>query len=106
MIRRGKLCSTCLGKCNEIPSTAEPLELECPICSGGGCQHCDDGWFQVQGCPKTFCESIIPSLDLIDLFHKGIPPVGGGSLDQSEWFISAARTLRHDEEAINADGKN
>lgn len=41
---------------------------------------------------------------LIDLFHKGIPPIAGGSLDQSAGFIDAAQQLRNDEAKLKAMG--
>ena len=35
---------------------------------------------------------------MIELFKKGLPPVAGGSLDQSVWFIEAASTLEREDE--------
>jgi hypothetical protein len=49
------------------------------------------------GCPQTFCKEIIPVLGLIDLFEKGLPPINGGTLDQSAWFIEASRVLASEE---------
>lgn len=34
---------------------------------------------------------------MIDLFEKGLPPIAGGTLDQSVWFIEAARILSNEE---------
>jgi len=47
-----------------------------------------------------------PLIPLADLFAKGIPPVSGGVLDQSAWFIQASRILERDEETIKAERNN
>jgi len=57
----------------------------------------------VNGCPNQFCRPISQSLQLIDLFEKGLPPVGGGTLDQSVWFLEAATVLRNEEATIKAE---
>lgn len=31
---------------------------------------------------------------LIDLFEAGLPPVAGGALNQTAWFLDAARELK------------
>lgn len=36
---------------------------------------------------------MIDAANLIDLFNKGMPPVAGGSLDQTAWFIEAVQIL-------------
>ena len=38
-----------------------------------------------------------PTIDLIDMFHGGMPPIIGGVLDQAAWFIDAAKWLKRDE---------
>jgi hypothetical protein len=40
------------------------------------------------------------TVHLADLFGKGLPPVAGGALDQSVWFLEAERALRIDELTI------
>jgi hypothetical protein len=35
---------------------------------------------------------------MIELFNKGLPPIAGGSLDQSVWFIQAASTLNREDD--------
>jgi hypothetical protein len=37
---------------------------------------------------------------LIDLYAQGLPPVAGGALDQSAWFIEASRRLKADEQQL------
>jgi len=40
--------------------------------------------------------------ELVDLFHSGMPPVAGGSMDQTVWFIEAARQLKNDEARLKS----
>jgi hypothetical protein len=40
---------------------------------------------------------------MTELFGKGLPPVAGGVLDQSAWFINASRFLESEEAAIKAE---
>jgi len=44
--------------------------------------------------------------ELIDLFHKGLPPVAGGSLDQSAQFLNAARLLKSYENEFRQNRAN
>lgn len=55
------------------------------------------------GCPNDYCREIVPTLDLIDFFHNGNMPIAGGVLDQSSWFLSAARFLKAEEDRIEAE---
>ena len=32
--------------------------------------------------------------NLVDLFESGLPPVAGGSLNQTAWFLDAAREIK------------
>jgi hypothetical protein len=92
------LCSTCSDKnCNDIGSEAEPLEIECQQCGGIGCDGCTQGFIRIEGCPQQYCKEIVPAIGLIDLFEKGLPPITGGALDQSVWFLEAARILGNEE---------
>jgi len=47
------------------------------------------------------------TIQMIDLFDRGILPVTGGALDQSSWFLSAERCYRLEEALIRSedDGK-
>jgi hypothetical protein len=56
-----------------------------------------DGVFELDGCPNSFCSKVVSSLDLFDLFHKGLPPVAGGVMDQSVSFIQASRFFEAEE---------
>ena len=98
MIRAAKLCRSCgMGRCRDLGTDAEPIEVDCPQCGGDGCQACDDGTFKVIGCPNKFCRDVSGTIELIELFKKGLPPVAGGSLDQAAWFIAAAATLERED---------
>jgi hypothetical protein len=91
-IRNGKICRHCTAKtCKDKGTETEPISFECPACEGHGCDACDDGYFQIDGCPNAFCRTVIPAIELIDLFEKGLPPVSGGALNQSASFLSAAK---------------
>jgi hypothetical protein len=40
---------------------------------------------------------------MVDFLDKGLMPVAGGVLDQSYWFMQAARLLKNDEAKIRAE---
>lgn len=82
---------------------SEPISFECPSCSGAGCDKCQDGYIDFIGCPQQECSSIVDAVELIDLFKKGLPPVSGGTLDQSVWFLDAAKYLEHEESKLKAE---
>lgn len=104
MIRQGKLCRHCTVKqCKDKGTAAEPIEIECPTCNGQGCEHCNEGYIRIDGCPNQQCGDIAFVVKLADLFDKGMPPVQGGALDQSAWFLDAVAILRNDEAAVKAE---
>jgi hypothetical protein len=45
---------------------------------------------------------MVPLVELADLFEKCIPPIAGGALDQSAWFLKAVKILSSDESEIKA----
>jgi len=55
------------------------------------------------GCPNRISAEVHPTLDLIDFFHDGNMPVAGGVLDQSAWFLDAARFLKAEENRIDME---
>lgn len=107
MIRQGRLCRTCTNVCKnnpKEPEAVESIEIECPECSGNGCSDCQEtGAFEIDGCPNDFCRSVAQLATLADLFAKGIPPVAGGALDQSNSFIEAVRILESEEAKAKAE---
>lgn len=46
---------------------------------------------------------MLGALPFIDLFGDGVPPVQGGVLDQSSWFVSAYRRLKFEENLIQLE---
>lgn len=104
LIRFGRICRQCTnGKCNE---DQVGIEIECPSCNGLGCKACDDGRFTVGECPNKFCSDVANVAGLAELFYEGLPPVAGGVLDQSAWFVNAARFLRNEEMRTKAELNN
>ena len=92
------LCRYCTrGTCRSLCTADNRVEVECPLCDGDGCKECQDGTFELDGCPNSFCSQIISSLDLFELFQKGLPPIVGGVLDQSIGFIEAAQFFQAEE---------
>ena len=41
-------------------------------------------------------------IEYAELFYKGLPPVAGGMLDQTYWFLTAARYVRYVESFVKA----
>lgn len=105
MIRYGMLCSSCRGSCKNEGIDSQPIEIECPECDGhaDGCDHCREGFVQIQGCPQKFCSDVVEAVQLFDLYEKGLPPIAGGALDQSAWFIDAFSRFRYEEAAIKVE---
>lgn len=77
--------------------------MECPSCDGEGCDECIDGEFGISGCPNSYCRSVISTIDLIELFEKGLPPVSGGVLNQSASFLNAAKYFAIQNQLAKAD---
>ena len=61
------------------------------------------GMINILGCPNKYCRDIVPLATVVDLFAKGIPPIAGGSLDQSAWFLEASRFLQSEDATIGRD---
>jgi len=40
------------------------------------------------------------TIQLIDFFEKGHPPVTGGTLNQTAWFINAATALKSEDNRV------
>jgi len=73
-----------------LPSEAIPIDVACPRCEEAGCDDCDGaGTFSLTSCPKKMLDwELVQVIRYAELFGKGLPPVAGGSLDQSAWFIN------------------
>ncbi|HUP80694.1 MAG TPA: hypothetical protein VM260_19245, partial [Pirellula sp.] len=70
--------------------------MQCPNCEGFGCGYCVHGTIEIKGCPNEYCREVACVIPMIDLFEKGLPPVNGGVLDQSAWFVDAVRLLANE----------
>jgi len=46
---------------------------------------------------------VISTIDLIELFEKGLPPVSGGVLNQSASFLNAAKYFAIQNQLAKAD---
>jgi len=95
------LCRDCIGKCHDLGTDAQPIDIECPECSGVGCHRCHgqpvNGFLRIDGCPNIACHEIAPAAELIDWVKQGHWPIAGGVLDQSAWFVEAARYLKNED---------
>lgn len=103
LVRNGKLCRRCRGECLEGISKQEHAEIECPICSGEGCEHCDDGFFSLFECARTFTRELIRPMNMAIASDKGFLPVAGGLLDQSAWFLDLMTTLHNEQNKLDAE---
>lgn len=55
---------------------------------------CDGGQFAVAACPLEYVSQPVWELvGLADLWEKGIPPVAGGALDQTAYFVASAQIV-------------
>ncbi len=60
------------------------------MCHGVGCDECEAGKVLITGCPYEAIEpSTVEVLRVAEFWKKGIPPVAGGYLDQTDWIIEA-----------------
>ena len=101
LIRTGKWCKDCTGNtCADVGRKS----IECVSCRGAGCELCERGQVWVNDCPHNHLRPIAGTLQMIDMADKGHLPVGGGVLDQSQWFISAYEWFTRDVKQIEADG--
>jgi hypothetical protein len=56
----------------------------------------------IRGCPNHYCREVADAIPLMDLFEKGLPPISGGTLDQSASFLEACRIFRNEETLAGA----
>ena len=103
-ISLGEVCNKCSGdKCYDRPDGHSPLEIECPVCDGKGCDACKRGWIIIDDCPKErVTHETMECMGAARWFEKGLPPVAGGVLDQCKAFTSAADFIWREQAAIKA----
>lgn len=68
------------------------MEEDCPSCHKRGCKECGGtGRFVIDKCPREFVGSAFNDLfRYAAMFERGLPPIAGGVLDQSPWFLEFA----------------
>lgn len=88
MIRGGVACARCVGgRCVDPPTEMEPLEIECPACSGLGCGSCERGWIVITGCAKRWLGAWpVEFVQLADLFRRGHGIAGSCVMDETKHF--------------------
>jgi hypothetical protein len=69
--------------------------MQCPGCNGPGCDECrQSGACQIDCCPLEYIGwDTWELLDYAILYEKGLPPIAGGAMDQTAYFIAAARWI-------------
>jgi NADPH-dependent 7-cyano-7-deazaguanine reductase QueF-like protein len=69
----------------------------CVICGGNSysCNECGgSGVFEITQCPIEWIEDWVwQMIELSELYEKGLPPVAGGVLDQSAYFVKFAKAV-------------
>lgn len=106
-MRSGLLCKSCGNECRDLPTEAEPIEIECVVCDGldDDCEACNrTGRMPIRTCPREFIGAIVTrAVNMISHAMQGSFPVTGGVLDQSAQFIRAMDYLRAQHNRIDAE---
>lgn len=99
------ICKHCTAtKCHDCPTPQEPIEIECVACDGHGCEHCTNGYQVIDSCPRKLIDGdAYECLLLAEMYEKGLPPVAGGTLDQSQWFLSLYRYAQNQKSVIESN---
>lgn len=90
------------------PTPQSPILLVCPRCDRkqSDCPSCGGrGTFRVEQHPRQLVPPWVWRVcQLADMYlDHGVPPVGGGSLEQSNWFSEAAMFCIGDRDRILAE---
>lgn len=72
------------------------MSIACLSCNEAGCDDCDGrGYVDLTECPKQMIDrKTLRAIRMADLMREGLPPVAGGVLDQSAWFVSFYECFR------------
>lgn len=73
--------------------------MPCTECSGAGCEWCTDGRFEVKGCPGEWCGGYAELIRMARFARRGAWPVLGGTLDQTQWCVTAFGFIDAEERA-------
>jgi len=46
---------------------------------------------------------MIPTVQMIEDYYRGVPPVAGGVYDQAAFFVNVARYWKREEMLVDAD---
>ena len=86
-------------------SESEPALIECAGCAGSGCDACEQvGEIRLTKCPReAVAEDVWRLIEMADLTKRGLPPVGGGALDQAQKFLDACRFVWAEESRLRAE---
>ena len=73
------------------------------MCSGDGCEDCEDGCFSVTECPSKYIgQELISDIEIVTASEQHLP-VAGGLLDQSAWWFELKRILASEENLIQQE---
>jgi hypothetical protein len=92
MLQYEQLCKACTaGECRDKPSECSPALPLCVNCEGGGCDACGGrGRFRITDCPRKMVgANIWDTIQAAYFAEKGVLPVAGGTLDQTQSFMDA-----------------
>lgn len=80
-----------------------PADIECPLCNGEGCEHCDEGWYSVTQCPSEYIgPQMISDIRIVAASDTHLP-VAGGLFDQSAYWFELRGLLKSEEDRVQAD---
>jgi hypothetical protein len=70
------------------------------MCSGDGCEHCKDGYFEFTECPTRFVgPELIEDIRIVGASEHHLPSAGG-LLDQSAWWFELQSLLKSEETLV------
>lgn len=84
-------------------SPETPAEIECPVCGGQDCEHCNNGFFEITECPSRFIGGeLLADIQVVSASEHHLP-VAGGLLDQAAWWFDLKQQLTAEENLIQAE---
>ncbi len=88
-----------------MPTELSSVSIACPTCNEAGCDDCGEtGYVEITDCPKRCIDAgLLRAIRMADLMKQGLPPVAGGVLDQSSWFVSVYEAFRSEEAKAEAE---
>lgn len=96
------ICQSCGVR--ECDITEESFaRVECPECSGLGCEHCEEGTWRLTECGRKFVGNLARAINLTSYAEKGILPETGGLLVQSNWFLELWTAVNNEQAAIEQE---